>query len=580
MGRTGNCICAALGFVLAVIALDGRWANAQSNWTGTNSSLWSDAGNWTPSAPPNNGTDQIVFSGSHTSTSTIDTNWNVNTITYNADAISYLLNNTGGAALTMQGGFVDNSPNKQVVTVPITLGTMLGATQTWTVNTGAELDVNGTISGADTTFTKAGAGILQLGSGANGAFATTINVTAGTMRQSVANALPDTDYNVNGGILDFNGLGGTVGTVRLSSGNVNLSGGNVTFDAITGMTGDTGVFSTGTGGTATVNGALTLNGSVLFSVDGGTATVGDLAGTSTTASLNLGSGTFTDSITSGADTFAGTILSTAGGKFILNGASGSTLTLTGTNNSTSTFVAGTMQINAGNTLIAGADNSLPTADYNFLGNGALHAQGHNFAVTSLTDDGAGTASIDLGSANMTIQNATGTPVYTGTITGATNGSNVPTITMSSGTQTLSGVISGDTQVIANGGTLTLGNVANTYTGGTTLNTDGTVSISSDGNLGATSGALTMNGGTLEVTGTTDNALNPARTFNFGALGGTFQIDDAGNTFTVSQNLSGTGTIQNGRRHNDFVRNQHLYRRYECYQRHSSGNHDQFARGDQ
>ncbi len=155
------------------------------------------------------------------------------------------------------------------------------------------------------------------------------------------------------------------------------------------------------------------------------------------------------------DTYAGTIQSTAGGKLILNGStSGASLTLTG--NNTSTFVAGTMQINNGNTLIAGADNSLPTADYVFKGTGTLSAQGHNFAVTSLTDDGTGNASISLGSATMTIQNTTGTPVYTGKITGTTNGSTVPEILMSSGSQTLNGVISGSTQVAVNGGTLIFG----------------------------------------------------------------------------------------------------------------------------
>ncbi|WP_407192571.1 autotransporter domain-containing protein [Bradyrhizobium sp. STM 3566] len=91
------------------------------------------------------------------------------------------------------------------------------------------------------------------------------------------------------------------------------------------------------------------------------------------------------------------------------------------------------------------------------------------------------------------------------------------------------------------GTLTLSG-ANTYTGGTTF-AGGTVSVSADANLGDLAGSLTFNGGTLQISGTAFTAT--ARTINWGAAGGSFDIADAANNFTVSQNLSGGALTKSG-----------------------------------
>ena len=85
------------------------------------------------------------------------------------------------------------------------------------------------------------------------------------------------------------------------------------------------------------------------------------------------------------------------------------------------------------------------------------------------------------------------------------------------------------------GTLTLSG-ANTYSGGTTLS-GGEVAVSSDGNLGTSTGGLTFNGGTLQVTGTAYTSTG--RTIAFS--GGGFNIVNSGNTFTVSQTL-GSGAL--------------------------------------
>ena len=81
--------------------------------------------------------------------------------------------------------------------------------------------------------------------------------------------------------------------------------------------------------------------------------------------------------------------------------------------------------------------------------------------------------------------------------------------------------------------------ANTYSGGTTV-TGGTLSISSDQNLGAASGPLTLDGGTLQTTA----AVTTARAITIGGAGGTFQTD-------ANADLTSTGRhLGNGQRDQD------------------------------
>jgi autotransporter-associated beta strand protein len=110
---------------------------------------------------------------------------------------------------------------------------------------------------------------------------------------------------------------------------------------------------------------------------------------------------------------------------------------------------------------------------------------------------------------------------------------------------LSGVISGNGNLIKTGSaTLTLSG-ANTYTGSTTI-TAGTLSVGADANLGGPN-AVIFNGGTLQVTGTAiTNFGSHTPAFIAGKVAG-FDIADAANTFTVSQVLNQTtgGLIKSG-----------------------------------
>ncbi len=105
--------------------------------------------------------------------------------------------------------------------------------------------------------------------------------------------------------------------------------------------------------------------------------------------------------------------------------------------------------------------------------------------------------------------------------------------------TFAGTISGTGIVSQIGSGTTVLSGTNAYAGGTFLNA-GTLSVSSDGNLGDASGALNFEGGTLQVTGTGFTGTD--RTINWGANGGGFDIADAANTFNVDQDIAGGGRL--------------------------------------
>ncbi|WP_133646334.1 autotransporter-associated beta strand repeat-containing protein [Paraburkholderia flava] len=116
----------------------------------------------------------------------------------------------------------------------------------------------------------------------------------------------------------------------------------------------------------------------------------------------------------------------------------------------------------------------------------------------------------------------------------------PVVRVSSGaTAVVDNVLAGtDGLNKTDGGTLVL-NGNNTYQGTTTLS-GGFLSVASDANLGASANPLEFQGGTLKVTGTGFNQT--ARNIVWGSAGGGFDIDDATNTFTVAQALTGTGGL--------------------------------------
>ncbi len=190
----------------------------------------------------------------------------------------------------------------------------------------------------------------------------------------------------------------------------------------------------------------------------------------------------------------------------------------------------------------------------------LNALVLNFGnASALTLNGtAGTNStINLASgATISLNNAAGA---TGLVTDNLNTTLAGATTFAgTGSATFGGILSGAGSLIQSGtGTLTLGGT-NTYTGTTTVNS-GILSISKDANLGtapgaATANSLTLNGGTLQVTGTTANnaggTIVANRGITLGAAGGTINVAslDSGdiggtvNDVNYSGQITGSGNL--------------------------------------
>ncbi len=80
---------------------------------------------------------------------------------------------------------------------------------------------------------------------------------------------------------------------------------------------------------------------------------------------------------------------------------------------------------------------------------------------------------------------------------------------------------------------------NTYEGGTIIS-DGVLSVSSDTNLGDAQGTLVLDGGVLQITGSTFS--NTERDITLGTRGGGFDITDASNDFRIGHSLAGSGDL--------------------------------------
>ncbi|MEJ5901390.1 autotransporter outer membrane beta-barrel domain-containing protein [Ochrobactrum teleogrylli] len=80
---------------------------------------------------------------------------------------------------------------------------------------------------------------------------------------------------------------------------------------------------------------------------------------------------------------------------------------------------------------------------------------------------------------------------------------------------------------------------NSYGGGTDLNS-GALSVDEDIRLGGSYSGLNFNGGTLKITGT--SMISTGHAISWGSNGGGFDIDDANNTFTITTDLTGNGSL--------------------------------------
>ncbi|NGN41683.1 autotransporter domain-containing protein [Mesorhizobium sp. CGMCC 1.15528] len=388
-------------------------------------------------------------------------------------------------------------------------------------NRSGTFTVANTISGSG-TLTRTGSG-TQILTGAN-TYSGTTTITAGILQvgnggttgQLGSGAIVNNSalvYNRSDDFTVANTISGTGTFTKEGEGTLTLTGANTYSGGTTVSEGTLALGRLNAAGT----GGLTVNGGT-FDLGNYSQVVSSLQGTGGTINSNggmLNVDQTTDTAFDGDVTGLGTLNKNGTGTLTMNGVirgghlgiSAGTLVL----NSANTYNvggAGGGTFLADATLIVGHDNALADSTLSVFGSNAI--LGANKTVTLAND-------IDL--------------------VGISNGSLTVDTTAD---LTLSGIIrdnggTSGTLTKKGEGALSLTG-ANTYGGGTTVS-DGTLAISDDANLGAATGRLKLDGGTLESLAD----IEMTRAISLGTSGGSF-APVSGTSLTLGGDIDGDGGL--------------------------------------
>ncbi|MBA4015629.1 MAG: hypothetical protein C0483_00425 [Pirellula sp.] len=395
------------------------------------------------------------------------------------------------------------------------------------------------------------AGITFYGTGSTSVSQASINIGAGgtlTLGGGVTATVSTTPANgfqagfITGGTLDL----GTAARTFSIADSINAAVDLTITSAITSAGGTFGISKTGTGtllltGANTYTGTTTVNGGVLAL--GGTGTLG-----ATTAALTMTTGTLE---LNGTNQSVGLLNGAAAGT-IRNSIAGTVSTLSignGTTAATNAAYAGTLVDNGGIlALVKNGAGVISLTGTNTYSGGTQVNEGVLTFGTTASQSASGTTQVAAGAALGL--GVGGTGFYSSTDVDALFANTLANVNLAAGASVGIDTTAGDftyatNQNAARGlvklGTnvLTLGGI-NGYTGGTTI-MGGTLAISSDANLGAASGGLTMfAGSTLRVTGTDMPISNRTLTL---AGASTFEIADIANKYTInSPSITAGGSI--------------------------------------
>jgi fibronectin-binding autotransporter adhesin len=420
-----------------------------------------------------NGSGTVTLSGVNTFSG--GSTMNGGTVVINSS--SSLGATTGAATINAATLEVDNTfTSNRVFTLGNTASTvMVDPTFSFTLNGTGIFNGTGTLN-------KTGTGILILGS--TNSYSGATNISAGTLRESATNVIPDGSAVTvaSGATYDLNSFTETIGSLA--------GAGTVTSGAAGALT-----LTTGGDNTSTLFSGILQNGSGTFSL------------------TKSGTGTLT---LSGANTYSG-LTTVAGGTLAIqsNTALGTTIGATTVSSGATLELQSNITVGAEPLTLNGPGVSNFGALRNFSGNNSFGGLATLASASTIYSD-AGT---------LTLGGGIVTAGFTVSFGGAGNIAE-------------NGVVSGTGTFVKNdAGTLTLGG-ANTFTGASTIN-GGIVVVTSDANLGNGIAGVTLNAATLEIaTGFSTNAL---RLFTLGNSASTFQVD-AGQTFTVTTVINGPGTL--------------------------------------
>ncbi|OQB80125.1 MAG: tRNA nuclease WapA precursor [Planctomycetes bacterium ADurb.Bin126] len=419
----------------------------------------------------------------------------------------------------------------------ITLGT---GGSTVEAGSSTTLTVASIIDGSG-SLTKDGSGSLTLG--AANTFGGDTRLAAGTLIVGNASALQNSTLDMNAadsGSIDFSTYDATLGGLK-GSRSLDMDGRTLSIGNNGQSTEYSGVLSDGAlakigSGTLTLSGSNTYTGKTTISAGTLSISAEDNLGANpasfTADQLTLDGGTLKTTATFTIDdSNRGITLGAGGGTLeadasttltVANVTAGSgslaksgdgTVVLSGTNTYTgkTTVSAGTLSISSEDNL--GANPASFTADQLTLDGGTLKTT----ATFTIDDSNRG---ITLGAGGGTVQADSTT------------------------TLTVANVVAGGGSLTKDGSGALILSGTNTYTGKTKANA-GTLSISSEDNLGAnptsfTADQLTLDGGTLKTTATfTIDDSN--RGITLGSGGGTVQTDSS-TTLTVANVIDGSGSL--------------------------------------
>jgi len=482
--------------------------------------------------------------------------------------------NTYEGGTTLGGGILSIADNGHLgaATGGLTFqgGTLL-TTGTFTMNRAASLTGNGLFQTAtSTTLTQQGAmggagALIKTGTG-------TLTLTGANTYAGGTTVKSGTLTVGTGGAIAHAGTELRVGDTNGDNGTLTINGGTVTNDTgiIAHATGSTGAVTV-TGGTWTNNGSLyvgnfgngtlTINGGYVSNTRGTIAYAGG-----TTSSVTVTGGTWANSeqllIGGGTGSLlidGGTVTSSFGRIAIGINSTGSVTVTSGSwtmggllaIGSRSTNAAGTLLVNGGTvssgtgvmgdvatatgtaTVSSGSWTTAGDITVGAVGTGTVNLTGGTISANA----GAGT--LQLGrdaTATGTLNIGAGTTAGTLTAASVRGGSGSATVNFNhTGSLTFAPTLLANLSVNKLGAGTTILTGTNTYTGPTAIN-GGTLSISSNANLGAATGALNFNGGTLQTTG--NFTMNRATMLN-GT--GTFHTD-AGTVLTQQGVIGGSGDL--------------------------------------
>ena len=372
--------------------------------------------------------------------------------------------------------------------------TYTGAT---TIAKGATLALSGS-GGIAQSSGVAGDGTLDISASANGA--------------SIRNIGGSGSVVLGAQTLTLTQAGGSYAGTIGGAGGLAVAGGKATLLGANSYTGVTGI---GRGATLALGGSGSVAASSAIDVAG----TFDLAGAARDVSIK--------GLTGAGTVLLGTrelTVTQAGGRFdgVIAGNGGLTLTggklsLAGNNSFTGATVV------RGATLQTVADANLGAGRAALqLDNGTWQTSADLVHARGLALSGRGTVDVDGGT----------TTYEDGAVTGSG-----ALVKQGSGTLVLRGTLAQGGGLQVNAGTVALSAV-NTYGGGTTVSSGGLLRIDGDANLGAAGTGLTLDGGTLQTTGT----MRSGRAIDITARNGVVDTLGADSVVTLDGQIDGAGRI--------------------------------------